>query len=64
MPDDDLAAEMYEMAEEVLDTAGYEQYEISNWARKRDWRPEIRDWCLADEISVLPYSDGIDPFPE
>ena len=34
MPDDDLAAEMYELAEEVLDAAGYEQYEISNWARR------------------------------
>lgn len=34
MPDDDLAAEMYEMAEEMLDAAGYAQYEISNWARQ------------------------------
>ena len=32
MPDDDLAADMYELAEEMLDVAGYEQYEISNWA--------------------------------
>jgi len=34
MPDDDLAAEMYELAEETLDAAGYAQYEISNWARE------------------------------
>lgn len=34
MPDDDLAADMYELAEEMLDAAGYEQYEISNWARR------------------------------
>ena len=33
-PDDDLAAEMYELAEAVLDKAGYAQYEISNWAKK------------------------------
>jgi oxygen-independent coproporphyrinogen-3 oxidase len=33
MPDDDLAVEMYELAEERVDAAGYEQYEISNWAR-------------------------------
>jgi oxygen-independent coproporphyrinogen-3 oxidase len=33
-PDDDLAAEMYELAGEVLDKAGYAQYEISNWAKK------------------------------
>ncbi len=34
MPDDDLAADMYMLAEEKLDTAGYEHYEISNWARR------------------------------
>lgn len=34
MPDDDLAAEMYTLAEERLDAAGYEHYEISNWARR------------------------------
>ena len=31
-PDGDLAAEMYEWASERLENAGYEQYEISNWA--------------------------------
>jgi oxygen-independent coproporphyrinogen-3 oxidase len=31
-PDDDLAAGMYELAAEVLDAAGYTQYEISNWS--------------------------------
>lgn len=30
--DDDLAADMYEWAEDALDAAGYRQYEISNWA--------------------------------
>ncbi|HEX2908023.1 MAG TPA: radical SAM family heme chaperone HemW [Phototrophicaceae bacterium] len=33
MPDDDLAADMYELATEVLEQAGYAQYEISNWAK-------------------------------
>jgi oxygen-independent coproporphyrinogen-3 oxidase len=32
-PDQDLAADMYEAAQEKLGTAGYYQYEISNWAR-------------------------------
>ena len=32
--DDDLAADMYELAMEMLAEAGYEQYEISNWARR------------------------------
>ena len=30
--DEDLCADMYEYAQELLATAGYEQYEISNWA--------------------------------
>ena len=32
LPDSDLAAEMYEYAEEFLASNGYEHYEISNWA--------------------------------
>ena len=32
-PDDDLAADMYEMAMDRLSEAGYEHYEISNWAK-------------------------------
>lgn len=35
-PDDDLAATMYEMAEEMLEASGYDQYEISNWARHQN----------------------------
>lgn len=34
IPDDDAAAAMYELACEKLETAGYAQYEISNWARR------------------------------
>jgi len=33
LPDEDLAAEMYEMMLDALTVAGYEQYEISNFAR-------------------------------
>jgi oxygen-independent coproporphyrinogen-3 oxidase len=32
-PEDDLAADMFERAEEMLAAAGYRHYEISNWAR-------------------------------
>lgn len=32
-PDDDLAADMYEHATERLADAGFQQYEISNWAK-------------------------------
>lgn len=33
--DEDLAADMYETAMEVLADRGFSQYEISNWAKKR-----------------------------
>jgi oxygen-independent coproporphyrinogen-3 oxidase len=32
-PDDDLQADMYELADELLEAAGYHWYEVSNWAR-------------------------------
>jgi len=35
LPDDDATAAMYEAAMERLGAAGYEQYEISNWALAR-----------------------------
>ncbi|RZS66506.1 anaerobic coproporphyrinogen III oxidase [Agromyces ramosus] len=31
-PSDDLEADMYELADELLGAAGYEWYEVSNWA--------------------------------
>jgi oxygen-independent coproporphyrinogen-3 oxidase len=33
LPDPDLAADMYEWASEFFESAGYVQYEISNWAK-------------------------------
>ncbi len=38
LPDDDLAADMYEWACERLEKAGYRHYEISNWALASDGR--------------------------
>jgi len=32
-PDDDLEADMYELADRLLAEAGYDWYEVSNWAR-------------------------------
>jgi oxygen-independent coproporphyrinogen-3 oxidase len=32
-PDDDLSADMFEMADDLLTAAGYEHYEIANYAR-------------------------------
>ena len=31
-PDDDLQADMYELADDRLSAAGYDWYEVSNWA--------------------------------
>jgi oxygen-independent coproporphyrinogen-3 oxidase len=38
MPDEDLHAEMYEVAEELLTKAGFVNYEVSNWARSVETR--------------------------
>jgi len=43
-PDEEHVAQMYELAEALLATAGYTHYEISNWARR----------CLHDEPDHLP----------
>ncbi|TBN56965.1 coproporphyrinogen III oxidase [Glaciihabitans arcticus] len=40
MPDDDLAADMYELADSLLAEAGYEWYEVSNWARAAEQRSQ------------------------
>ena len=37
-PDDDLQADMYELADEMLDDAGFDWYEVSNWSRGEDHR--------------------------
>jgi len=68
-PDDDLAADMYNLATELLGAAGYEQYEISNWARPglackhnlQYWRnlpylafgPGAHGWAAGVRYSVL-----------
>jgi oxygen-independent coproporphyrinogen III oxidase len=45
MPDPDQAADMYEWAAETLEAAGFEQYEISNWAKPgRQCRHNLQYW--------------------
>ena len=45
LPGDDLAADMYEMAVEVAQAAGYRQYEIANFARPgRECRQNLHYW--------------------
>jgi putative oxygen-independent coproporphyrinogen III oxidase len=38
VPDEDLQADMYELADARLSAAGYSWYEVSNWARDDDHR--------------------------
>ena len=49
-PDDDRQADMYELADELLDVAGYEWYEVSNWARDEQQRSRhnLAYWRGAD----------------
>jgi oxygen-independent coproporphyrinogen-3 oxidase len=37
-PDEDLHAEMYEVAEELLTKAGFTNYEVSNWSKSTETR--------------------------
>jgi oxygen-independent coproporphyrinogen-3 oxidase len=44
-PDPDLAADMYNWSSELLEKKGYEQYEISNWAKKGfECRHNLQTW--------------------
>lgn len=44
-PDDDLAADMYDLATAKLAAVGFEQYEISNWAKPgKQARHNIQYW--------------------
>jgi oxygen-independent coproporphyrinogen-3 oxidase len=46
-PDEDLAAEMYELMLEKINSAGYEQYEISNFAKPGfESRHNSKYWLL------------------
>lgn len=65
LPDPDLAADMYEWAMDFLEENGYEQYEISNWARtvkgqkskvKDDFRPSTFDFRLSTFDSFPEFS--------
>ena len=63
LPDPDLAADMYEWASETLETAGYFQYEISNWAKPgHECRHNLQYWrglpYLAFGAGAHGYANG------
>jgi putative oxygen-independent coproporphyrinogen III oxidase len=54
-PDEDLQADMYELADAMLAEAGYEWYEVSNWARGgRRSRHNLAYWQGHDWWGVGP----------
>jgi oxygen-independent coproporphyrinogen-3 oxidase len=54
-PDPDLAADMYILAESMMDDAGYEHYEISNWALPgRESRHNLTYWRNQQYLGVGP----------
>jgi oxygen-independent coproporphyrinogen-3 oxidase len=54
-PDDDLAADMYELAEETMDRAGYLHYEISNWAKEASCESRIASCERQHTTRVSPF---------
>lgn len=58
-PDDDLAADMYDMLTEKLTAAGFAQYEISNWALSGyESRHNIQYWHNAPYLGLGPGAHG------
>ena len=58
-PDDDDFADMYEYASGKLATAGYKQYEISNWCRPgRQCRHNLQYWRNLEYIGVGAGAHG------
>ncbi|TQJ32070.1 radical SAM family heme chaperone HemW [Microbacterium sp. SLBN-146] len=50
MPDDDVQADMYELADDLLGAGGYDWYEVSNWSRGTEHRSRhnLAYWTGAD----------------
>ena len=59
-PDDDLAADMYELADELLQDAGYDWYEVSNWARSGGPSFNVLDGAEHRSRHNLAYWQGHD----
>lgn len=59
MPDDDLTADMYELASDMLAGAGLVQYEISNWAKTgHQCRHNLQYWFNGEYLGLGPGAHG------
>jgi len=59
LPDEDARADLYEAAAEVLAGAGFERYEVSNWAKPghKSIHNEVY-WAMGDWLAVGPSGVG------
>ncbi len=59
LPDEDLAFEMQERGGELLERAGYAQYEVSAWARPgRRCRHNLNYWLFGDYVGAGAGAHG------
>jgi len=59
LPDDDLAADMYQATGEICENAGLYNYEISNYARKgAESKHNLIYWRYGDYVGIGPGSHG------
>ncbi|MDX2160649.1 MAG: radical SAM family heme chaperone HemW [bacterium] len=58
-PDDDLAADMYDLATDKLGAAGFEQYEISNWSLPgKQCQHNLQYWRSLPYLGLGPGAHG------
>ncbi len=58
-PDDDLAADMYDLATDFLGKQGFHQYEISNWAQDGfECRHNLQYWWNDPYVGLGPGAHG------
>jgi oxygen-independent coproporphyrinogen III oxidase len=63
-PSPDLAADLYEIADELLGPAGYVQYEISNWAQDMGKKGnEGKEGNPIPSFPSFPSFPSVPPFP-
>jgi len=59
LPDDGLACELYKITNEMMGSAGYQPYEVSNYAKNgQECRHNIIYWKGGDYVGVGPGAHG------
>ncbi len=65
LPDEDLAADMQEMAEEALAAAGFDHYETSAFARTgQRCRHNLNYWTFGDYLGIGPGAHSKISYPD